>query len=393
MRERLAGSFVLVAVVVLILVVSIRAWTLQDLVRDQEETALADHTRLIATVVADRVGSGEDVDRALLTSLVDVESRLQYVDPSGDTLVVRGPAWDVEAEQLSEEVDAGEGRVVLTTAAQNIENVWSRQFTSLVMLALLTALLAGLAGWWVARRLTAPFALLAGAASALGRGRFDLTLPATRIPEAQAIAQALKVSAAQLESRLARERDFAEYASHELRTPLTALQLELEDLTLRGDVPDDAKAAAQRCLRRVDDVNAAAGELVSLTRQGALVEGGAIALSVLATHVTQTWSDRLADTKRAVTAHADGDLELTFTPGPVEHVLELVLADVRGGSGPVRLRFIGEASHVRVSVPAGIAGPPPHAGSVAARQLAEVQGGRVTGDLDDAGLEILMPRR
>lgn len=201
------------------------------------------------------------------------------------------------------------------------------------------------------------------------------------------------MSAAQIEGRLARERDFAEFASHELRTPLTALQLELEDLTVRDDVPDDAKAAARRCLQRVDDVNEAAGELVSITRQGALVEGGAIALGELATHVTHDWADRLAGDRRTVTAHADGALDLTYTPGPVEHVLELVLGDVVGGSGSVRLGFVGDDTHVRISVPPGIASPAPHPGLVAARQLVETQGGRITGDLDDAGIEILMPRR
>ena len=209
-------------------------------------------------------------------------------------------------------------------------------------------------------RLTRPFTALGAAAAALGRGRFDVEVPQTRIPEAQAIGQALKVSAAQLEARLARERDFAEYASHELRTPLTALQLELEDLTLRDDVPDDVRTSARRCIERVDDVNHAAGHLVSITRQGALVEGGQVPLSTLATTITQAWSDRLEPARRTVTARADGDLDAVFTPGPVEHVLELVLDEVAGGEGPVRLRFVGGDSHVRVEVPAGIAGPLPH---------------------------------
>lgn len=294
---------------------------------------------------------------------------------------------------VTAEADAGGGTVVLTSTSQQIQDVYARQFSSLLMLALLVAILAGLAGWWFARRLTAPFELLAGAAAALGRGRYDLTLPSTRIPDARAIGQALKVSAAQIEGRLARERDFAEFASHELRTPLTALRLELGDLTVRDDVPDDAKAAARRCLQRVDDVNEAAGELVSITRQGALVEGGAIALGELATHVTHAWADRLSGDRRAVTAHADGALDLTFTPGPVEHVLELVLGDVVGGSGSVRLGFVGNDIHVRISVPPGVASPAPHPGLVAARQLVETQGGRITGDLDGAGIEILMPRR
>ena len=349
MRERLTGSFILLAVIVLVVVVTIRTWAVDDLVRDQEQAYQSDRADLVARVLVDRVESGGTVNRALMTALVDEDARLEYVGSDGDSIVAKGSAYAGSDDQISAEADAGDGRVVLTSGPREIDAVSSRQFTALLMLALLVAILAGVAGWWLAVRLTAPFASLAGAAAALGRGRFDLTLPATRIPEARAIGQALKVSAAQIEGRLAREHDFAEYASHELRTPLTALQLELEDLTLRDDVPDDAKAAARRCLQRADDVTAAAGELVSITRQGELVEGGAVTLSDLATHVTQAWADRLADDRRTVTASADGDLDATFTPGPVEHVLELVLDDVVGGSGPVRLSFMGNDSHVRVT--------------------------------------------
>ncbi len=63
MRERLAGSFVLLAVIVLVLVVSIRAWTVEDLVRDQEQAHQSDRARSIATVLADRVEAGGTVDR------------------------------------------------------------------------------------------------------------------------------------------------------------------------------------------------------------------------------------------------------------------------------------------------------------------------------------------
>lgn len=37
MRERLTGSFVLLTVLVLVLVVSIRTWRIEELLRDQEE--------------------------------------------------------------------------------------------------------------------------------------------------------------------------------------------------------------------------------------------------------------------------------------------------------------------------------------------------------------------
>jgi signal transduction histidine kinase len=393
MRERIAASFVLVAVVLIALIVTIRVYSLQDFLRQQEQTQQQRETELVAAVVDQTVAEGRTVDEQLLGELVGVESRLEYDVPGRAPVVAEGRAFDTDVGVISAVTEAGDGSVELLTTARELSAVSARQLTSLFMLALLFVLLAGLAGWWVASRLAAPFQQLAVAAEALGRGRVDVEVPQTRVPEARAIATALEAGGAQLATRLAREREFAEYASHELRTPLTALQLELEDLAMRDDVPDDARATARRGLQRVRDVDAAAGRLVAITRQGALVEGGQIALGELATQVTQSWADRLGAERRTVSAQADGDLELTFTPGPVEQVLELVLGEVVGGEGSVRLVFEGSASHLKVEVPAGVASPPPHPGLTEARELAEQQGGRVTGDLAATGVTVWMPRR
>ena len=269
-----------------------------------------------------------------------------------------------------------------------IGDILGRDTGSLITLFLLIGLLAGIAGWVAARALSSPFQKLAVAAGALGRGRFDLELPKTRMPEAVAIGKALQTSATQLESRISRERDFAEHASHVLKTPLTALRLELEELTLRDDVPDDAKAAATRCIGSVDDVNRSAGELVALSRRGNLVEGAELTLHDLATQLAQRWADRLAEEQRPLSASAEGDLTMAFTPGPVEHILDLVLSDiVLAGKGPVKITFLAEHDHLRIRMPAGVVangsrrrGRQPGAGIEEARKVAESQGGRVTGD-------------
>ena len=137
-----------------------------------------------------------------------------------------------------------------------------------------------------------------------------------------------------------------------LRTPLTGLRLELEDLTLRDDVAPDVQESARHGLASVDEVNAVVGELVDISRSGSLVAGAELPLVDLATQLAQRWSDRLAERDRSLTASAEGDLALSYTPGPVEHVLDLVLAEVvRRGSGAVRIVFHGEDSgHLRVKV-------------------------------------------
>ena len=77
----------------------------------------------------------------------------------------------------------------------------------------------------------------------------------------------------------------------------------------------------------------------------------------------------------------------------MEQLLDLVLADVRRGSGPARLVFIGEDGHVRVRLaPGTMPGDGRRDGLDAAAVLAGSQGGRVTG-ADGGEVEVLLPRR
>ena len=394
MRERLAVAFGALAVAAVLLAGGLRVVALDNLLRDETHGHLDEQARVVAAVLDERVEGGEPITPRIVERVLDNQARIVFTPADGgEPLTLNGPDYEGNGPddvRASEESRAG--TVTLSARAPTPVDYYADDLWSLLMLGALVALLAGLAGWWLAIRLSEPFTRLAGAAAALGRGRFDLTLPHSTVPEAQAIARALKVSASQLEARLAREREFAEHASHVLRTPLTGLRLELEDLTLRDDVPADVQEAARRCIERVDAVNASAGELVALTRSAALVEGAETTVADLARQVAQEWSDQLGG-RRQVTAVVEGDLSLRLTPGPMEQLLDLVLADVRRGSGPARLVFIGEAGHVRVRLaPGTMPGGGRRDGVDAAAVLAGSQGGRVTG-ADGGEVEVLLPRR
>lgn len=403
MRERITAAFIVLALAVLMGAGLVRAYTLRDLLREQEGVHLTQDVALLGEILQDRQEEGLPIDTEFLESVVPPQTRLTYADAEARRMTVTGDDYSgTPGDDLSASGEAGEGVVELGREQAAVGDIYRSDLGQLVTLFVLIAVLAGLAGWLAAMALSSPFQKLAVAAGSLGRGRFDLDLPRTRMPEARAIADSLRASALQLESRLARERAFAEHASHVLRTPLTALRLELEDLTLRDDVSADVKAAAARCMTGVDAVNASAGELVALARRGSLVEGAEVTLHDLATSLAQRWADRLADQRRALSASVEGDLDLTFTPGPVEQVLDLVLADVAlAGRGPVRIVFHGEEQHLQVRVEAGALaaagarrrGPDPGAGLAEARTLADSQGGRILGDGVERDLEILLPRR
>jgi signal transduction histidine kinase len=403
MRNRLTLAFIVLSVLLLLGAGVVRGFVLRDLIREQESTHLQQQAVLSAQVVGAREVSGAPVDRDFLATLVAADGRIEYAPDGGRPVSAEGERYDGAGSaggDLAASATLDRGVLTVSQSPEVVRDVLGRDLGSVLVLFLMIAVLAGAIGYVVSRALSAPFQQLSVAAAALGRGRFDLDLPRTRVPEARAIGQALATSATQLEDRLRRERDFAEHASHVLRTPLTGLRLELEELSQRDDVPEDVRAAAVRGLAGVDEMNAVAGELVELSRRGSLVAGAELPLKDLATQIAQRWADRLAVRDRSLTASADGDLALTYTPGPIEHVLDLLLADVvRRGTGAVRIVFEGQeggALRLRVSS-AGRADGPGATDSGGrleqARTVVEALGGRLTGDDPARGLEVLLPRR
>lgn len=395
MRERLAASCVLLAIVLLAVAAVIRSYTLGNELRERESARLHHEAVTVAALVDDRVGSGGAVDASFLAGFVHPDDRLVFAPDLGEPVEVRGTSYDAGGGQLAASAGAASGRVTVSVSEGVIWAVLVGDPWSLVVLAGLALVLAGGAGLLVARALAAPFRRLADAAGALGRGRFDLDLPRTRIPEAVAISQSLSTSADQLRERLQRDREFAAHASHSLRSPLTGLRLELDELALRDDLPEDARATLARALGQVARVDQVAGELVDLQR-GSLVEGAAIPLRDLATQVAQRWADELALSDREVTAAVEGEIDQRYTPGPVEHLLDVLLPAVSAASrGAVRLVLEGERGGLlRITVTAERSrlrgSDDPFAD---ARAVCASLGGRWSGTEPMDGLEILLPRR
>ncbi len=404
MRERLTLAFVAVTLLLLLGAAALWANEVGDRLVADETTAAEAEARAIALVIAERAASDVGLTAADVRRLVSDDERVE-VDVAGTKLDIVGDEFDADSdEQVSATVVTETGQVRVThDRSEVLGSPLGPGWASLLATVLIICLLAGVAGYAVAQFLSAPFRQLATAAAALGRGRFDLELPRTRVPEALAIVRALDLSASQLRDRLEREREFGLHTSHVLRTPLQSLRLRLEELLGDPDLSEEARDAALGCLKAVGQLNQVAGELVALSRgEGDFVAGAAIPLRDLATQVSQRWADVLADADRNLTAAVEGDIELPFTPGPVEQALDLVLADLRDHEqGGVRVVFEGAASWLRVDVmrvvdvelaPGGLCAPE-HPPSEQVRHVLTAVGGRLEELPDHAAWRVHLPRR
>lgn len=408
MRERLTLAFLSLALVLAAASFFVRSYTLTSTMRQDESEEVHQVAVAVAEALRLRIAYGETAgEQEFIADLVGEDRRIVVHRPQRDDIVAEGPEFSGSADpSRSGDIWAAEdipgGTVIVSQSGDVATEMVLADPTAILLFFLLLAVVAALAGYLLARQLSEPFRRLATAAAALGRGRFDLDLPHTRIPEARAIGTALRTSAGQIQQRVAREQALAEHASHIIRTPLTALRLELDDLAMQDGLPEEVCEAVNRCVARIDTLDAVTGELVQLTGRTTLVEGAEIPLRDLATSAAQRWADELAHHDRVLTAGVEGDLETTYTPGPVEHILELLLVDVLHRSrGRVRLAFeaTGERAlriHVVAAVPARARGGelrPPGSTFVRAQAVAMALGGRIDGERPEVGLSVLLPRR
>lgn len=400
MRERLTVAFALVGLLLVAVSFTARTVVLTDHLRAYEHNVLQSLVDEAAASVRDQESDHQRVSPGFLQGLTPSRTRLVYHVPGRhDVTTVAADYSGATAPGLWVVQDTDRGTLVLEADQRVVRGLlYPKWQLSLLAVTILVAL-AGALGYLVARHLARPFQALAGAAAALGRGRFDLNVPHSSVREVNAISHALEDSAAELRRRLSREQALAEHTSHALRTPLTSLRLELEDLRTHEALPAEVAAAVERSIGRIEQLDAVTGELVELTRGTSLLHGAEIPLGELAAATAQRWADELAQRGRAVSVSVEGDLETSYTPGPVEQILDLVLVDVmRRSSGPVQLAYdAGAGDHLRIDIGwIGVPAPrtPADRGQplLRARAVATALGGRLDED-DEAGLTILIPRR
>lgn len=402
MRSRLTAAFVLLTFLLISLFGGLRAVALRDLLRTQEVSHLQqDAGELVTTLNALNPEAGP-LKREMVMGLLPGAVQATVVVRGGRPVTTAGR--DFVTDEKSSGTNAlvaraaeGPYSVTLVKSSREMDQTVNDALRSLFALGVLLVILAGVIGYLAARVLAAPFQQLTRAAAALGRGRFDLDLPDSRLPEVRDIAASLRASAAQLERGLRREQELLQQASHDVRTPLTGLRLELEELELFGSLPDDAREGVGRGLRQLDRVEEQTNRVFEAARSRGTFAESQISLDRLARDAAANWATVLGPRGLEIKASVDGDLDQKLLPGPVEQVLDLVRDDLlRYGRETVRLEFTGSGGQLHVHVRAGrpdgrvrFARSRMHAVRTTVTSL----GGRSTGDPVAGGLRIWLPCR
>ena len=223
----------------------------------------------------------------------------------------------------------------------------------IAMVALpLFILLAGLGGYWIARRAFRPLDQITATAAAINEAS-DLSARVEVPPgsnEFSRLARTFNQMFAHLEQSFEAEAQFTADASHELRTPVSVIKSACEYAERYGESPEEYRETLEMIHRQADKMSLLIGQLLSITRldQGTdAIHWEQVDLSALVQTVCAEggWSrDRLTlEMEEGLTARADPALLTRLLQNLVENAFKYGKPEghvwVTLGRGPGEIRL------------------------------------------------------
>jgi len=180
----------------------------------------------------------------------------------------------------------------------------------LAVVAALSLLLAGVAGWAVAGRVLAPVRGMRRTAEAITESDLTGRIVVAGNDDVAALARTFNTMLDRLQSAFTAQRQFIDDAGHELRTPITVVRGHLE---LMGDDPEDQRATVALVVDELDRMRRIVDDLLLLAKaeRPDFLMPGAVELADLTVEVVSKagpMAERLwkVDAVAEQVIHADG---------------------------------------------------------------------------------------
>ncbi|AND67818.1 histidine kinase [Dyella thiooxydans] len=234
----------------------------------------------------------------------------------------------------------------------------TRQTILLAVQAMLSLLLIGVIGWWIARSVARPVAALREATRRMAAGELS-----TRVhwkngrgrDELAQLAGDFDAMAERIEALVAHDRGVLQDLSHELRSPLARLQL-LLDFARRSEDPAEAAGYFARAEQEIERLDRMTGEMLALSR----LEGGlpgdqreSVDLSELVRHVAGQAALEASTRGVALSCDAIGSVRVDGSAQLLERAIDNLLGNAlkfssAGGTVELRVRTVDSEAEFSV---------------------------------------------
>jgi two-component system sensor histidine kinase BaeS len=272
----------------------------------------------------------------------DAQERLRRRLPAQGSVTYQGRAYYFAAQRVNP------GTLVILRLQGATDTVLSPYIWGLVIAAGAGGLLAALAAFLLARRISRPVDRVSAAARALTRGTHPEPVPVEGAAEIATLAVAFNELAAQLRQAQEAERNFLLSVSHELKTPLTAIRGYAEAVEDGAVEAREAAATVAREARRLERLVHDLLDLARINRTDFSVHNSEIDLAEVAEDAVRRYqkqADGFGVSLQSVTdapapAIGDADRVLQIVSNLVENALRLTPpgGEVRVAAAPGVLR-------------------------------------------------------
>jgi signal transduction histidine kinase len=302
----------------------------------------------VASAIDDRIEAHRPLSPSSLARFVRPGHRVVIVTRTGRRITVGEP---VPGEVTRVHSGTSQSATVVAEApASDASDRVARAWLLIAGLALGGVAAAVALAYVQARRLARPLESLASTSTRLGEGDFSTRAGRFSIPEVDALAHVLDVSAERIARLVAREREFSANASHQLRTPLTALRLRLEELLMDSRVEGD-RAEVEAALAEVDRLESTIGGLLAYAREASAGEAAPIDLTDLAEQHVETWRVLFQRAGRGLELEAPAAVSVTASAAALGQVLDVLLDNaLHHGSGRTRVTVSDDGRRARIAV-------------------------------------------